>query len=253
MARVRLLIAGVIASSCFMGISAKAVWLVTSSDTLRANKSNTAAVAPQAIYDRKGRLLASTLPMMRLHLDPKMVLDPYEVAEKLAPLIPGKSEADILKALARNSRFVELDRKITPARHAAILALGLPGVNITQTALRSYPHGAEAAHLIGQVDRDGHGIAGMEKSMNDQLSAGRDVHLSIDLGVQAIMRQSLAYQIERFEVGGAGLLMDMQNGEIISLVSLPDYDLNHFADTSEDALFNRQRRAYLKWAASLRC
>ncbi len=240
-ARARLLIAGFIASSCFMGISAKAVWLVTSSDTLGANKSNAAASAPRgAIYDRKGRLLASTLPMMRLHLDPKMVLDPYEVAEKLAPLLPGKSEADILKALARNSRFVELDRKITPARHAAILALGLPGVNITRTALRSYPHGAEAAHLVGQVDRDGHGIAGMEKSMNDRLAAGRDVHLSIDLGVQAIVRQSLAYQIERFEgVGGAGLVMDMQNGEIISLVSLPDYDPNHFANASEDALFNR--------------
>ncbi len=60
------------------------------------------------------------------------------------------------------------------------------------------------------------------------LAAGEDVHLSIDLGVQAIVRQSLRHQIERFEaVGGAGLVMDIKNGEIISLVSLPDFDPNH--------------------------
>ena len=117
-----------------MGISAKAVWLVSGQDEAKNGQMQTQANAARgAIYDRKGRLLASTLPIMRLHLDPKMVLNPYEVAAKLAPLLPGKSEQDILKALARKSRYVELDRKITPARHAAIMQLGLPGVNISAT------------------------------------------------------------------------------------------------------------------------
>lgn len=240
-ARARLLVAGAMATSCFMGISAKAVWLVSGQDEAKNGQMQTQANAARgAIYDRKGRLLASTLPIMRLHLDPKMVLNPYEVAAKLAPLLPGKSEQDILKALARKSRYVELDRKITPARHAAIMQLGLPGVNISATSLRSYPHGPEAAHLVGQVDRDGQGIAGIEKSMQAKLAAGENVNLSIDLGVQAIVRQSLSHQIERFEaVGGASLVMDMKNGEIISLVSLPDYDPNHFAEARDDARFNR--------------
>ena len=240
-ARARLLVAGAVATSCFMGISAKAVWLASGHDAFKSAQSQAQTKASRgAIYDRKGRLLASTLPVMRLHLDPKMVLNPFEVAEKLAPLVPGKSEEDILHALRRKSRYVELDRKITPARHAAIMRLGLPGVNITATSLRSYPHAAEAAHLVGQVDRDGQGIAGIEKSLNEILASGEDVHLSIDLGVQAIVRQSIAHQIERFEaVGGAGLVMDMKNGEIISLVSLPDYDPNQYARASDDARFNR--------------
>ena len=204
-ARARLLVAGAVATSCFMGISAKAVWLASGHEAFKSAQSQAQTNAARgAIYDRKGRLLASTLPVMRLYLDPEMVLNPFEVAEKLAPLVPGKSEEDILHALRRKSRYVELDRKITPARHAAIMRLGLPGVNITAASLRSYPHAAEAAHLVGQVDRDGHGIAGIEKSLNEVLASGEDVHLSIDLGVQAIVRQSIAHQIERFE-GLAGL------------------------------------------------
>jgi cell division protein FtsI (penicillin-binding protein 3) len=240
-ARARLLVAGLIASSCFMGISAKAVWLTTGHDSAKSGHSqNNSAKMRGAIYDRKGRLLASTLPIMTLHLDPKLVLNPFEVAEKLAPLVPSMSEQDILTALKRKSRYIELDRKITPTRHAAILSLGLPGVFVSQSALRSYPQGSEAAHVLGQVDIDGNGIAGIEKSMNDQLASGRDVHLSIDVAVQAVVRQSLGNQIKRFEaIGGAGLIMDMKTGELISLVSLPDYDPNQYRLADETARFNQ--------------
>jgi len=240
-ARARLLISGMIASSCFFGIGAKAVWLVTGNFDSYSHSGVAAGGAERgAIFDRRGRLLASTMPVLVLHADPKMILDPQEVARKLAPLIAGRTPADILKALSRKSRYIELDRKITPRRHAAILKLGLPGIYLTPTSLRTYPHTNEAAHLVGQVDIDGTGIAGIEKSMNAQLASGRDVHLSVDLGIQAIVRNALAAQIKKFEaLGGAGLVMDMRSGELISLVSLPDYDPNRFSLSDDEARFNR--------------
>ena len=111
---------------------------------------------------------------MTLHADPKQILDPYEVADKLSALLPNRTSSEILTALSRKTQYVELDRKITPRRHAAILKLGLPGIFITPSNLRTYPNGREAAHILGQVNRDGRGIAGVEKSMEDKLAAGQN-------------------------------------------------------------------------------
>ena len=126
-----------------------------------------------AIHDRNGRVLAQTIPVMTLHADPKQILDPNEVADKLSALLPDRTSSEIMTALTRKTRYVELDRKITPRRHAAILGLGLPGVFITPSNLRAYPNGREAAHILGQVNRDGKGIAGIEKSMEDRLALVR--------------------------------------------------------------------------------
>ena len=177
---------------------------------------------------------------MTLHADPNQILDPYEVANKLSALLPDRTSGEILTALSRKTRYVELDRKITPRRHAAILSLGLPGIFITPSNLRTYPNGREAAHILGQVNRDGRGIAGVEKSMEQKLAAGQKISLSIDLGVQAVVRRALAKQIETFEaLGGTGLVTKIKTGEIIAIVSLPDYDPNRYAAARPEALFNQ--------------
>ncbi len=98
--------------------------------------------------------------------------------------------------------------------------LGLPGIAVTPTNTRLYPHGNEAAHILGTIDVDGKGIAGVEKYFNDQLSQGAPVALSIDVGVQAIVRAEIQKQITAFEaIGGAGLVLDIKTGELLALTS----------------------------------
>ena len=237
----RLVLAGIVAGLCFIGISAKAVHLATGLDGKNNVRGNYKQVQQRGpILDRRGRLMAQTVPIKVLHADPKNIMDPHNVAAKLAPLLGKKSKQDILTALSRDSRYVELARKITPQRHADILALGLPGIYISHSETRLYPQGAEAAHLLGTMDIDGKGIAGIEKQFDERLRAGKPVALSVDLGVQAVVRRELQHQIEKFEaIGGAGLVLDVRTGEIISLTSLPDYNANQYSSADSDAQFNR--------------
>lgn len=201
-ARRRLAVATVLAGMCFAGISAQALNLALLPNDGAAPASTQQAGPPRGVItDRQGRLLASNVPVRVLHADPQLILDRREVAEKLAPLLPGREPADILALLAKPTRYIELDRKITPRRHAEILRLGLPGVFVSPGTLRLYPHGREAAHLLGVVDRDGLGIAGIEKSQQEQLASGAPVTLSIDLALQAILREQVSHP--RGEIGRA--------------------------------------------------
>ena len=172
-------------------------------------------------------------------MDRAAIMDADDTARKLAHYLPDTSAREIKRLLTRNSRYVELKNKLVPARHAEILRLGLPGIYFKSSVARIYPQGREAAHLLGQIDVDGKGIAGIERSFNDRLAAGEDITLSIDVNVQSIIRRELAAQIQRFEaIGGAGLLLDIETGELVSAVSLPDYNPNHYQLASSESLFN---------------
>lgn len=240
-ARGRLRFLSIPAALCFITIAAQATNLsVFTADERIYGRKTQDAVERGPILDRRGRLIASTVPVMVLHADPEKLLNPTETAAKLNAYLPKKTEEQIYHLLKRKTRYVELDRKITPKRHADILQLGLPGIYISPATTRLYPHGREAAHLVGAVDIDGKGIAGIELSQNAKLAAGQPVHLSIDLGIQAIIRRTVAEQIERFEaIGGVGLMLDMKTGELLSMVSLPDFDPNHMMASTDDARFHQ--------------
>ena len=167
-------------------------------------------------------------------------MDPRDAARRLAPLLPRHDEEALVRLLTKQTRYVELDRKLTPARYADILGLGIPGVYFRRSTLRSYPSGKLAAHILGQVDMDNNGLAGLEKSLDARLAAGTDITLSIDAGVQAVVAREIAAQMAQFEaIGGAGVMLDIANGEVVAMVSLPDYNPNHFARIDDDARFNR--------------
>ena len=237
----RLIWAKLVVLCGFTLIGGKALYLATDPELKSRHASATKTqIERGAILDRNGKLLATTVPARILHADPKLILDPFETAEKLAPLLPKWSKERMLEKFAGKSRYIELERRLTPHRHREILNLGLPGIAVTRSAARLYPNGTEAAHLLGTIDVDGLGIAGIEKQFNDTLAAGEDIHLSIDIGVQGIVRHEIQKQIDEFEaIGGAGLVLDIKTGEIISMVSLPDFDPNHFGKAVDDARFNR--------------
>ena len=243
-AEVRLMLSAVLVVAVFSVIAGRVLLLATQ----EANARTAAMIQPPAaergqILDRKGRLLATNLPIAVLHADPKEIMDPREAASLLAPLLPRHDEAALLRLLTKKTRYVELDRKLTPARHAEILGLGIPGVYFRKSTLRSYPSGKLAAHVLGQVDMDNKGLVGLEKSLDARLSAGEDITLSIDAGVQAVVAREIARQMEVFEaIGGAGVMLDIHSGEVVAMVSLPDYNPNHFATIEDDARYNRATR-----------
>ena len=236
----RLKLTSVCIAGCFLALSAKAVHLTLIADMKTGYSPHRADTAERGVItDRNGTMLAHNVPLTVLHADPKHIMDLDHTVQALAPYLPHKSAHQLRSDLSRNTRYVALDRKLTPSRHADILNLGLPGIYFSPSVARIYPQGREAAHLLGQLNTDGQGIAGLEKSLNARLQAGEDVALSIDISIQAIIRRQLQAQIARFEaIGGAGLLLDIQTGELISAVSLPDYDPNHYQLASVDSLFN---------------
>ena len=240
-AEVRLVLSAGVVLVVFAAIAARVLLLATHEANAR-----TAGMIPLPpaergqILDRKGRLLATNLPITVLHADPKEIMDPRDAARRLAPLLARHDETDLVRLLTKKTRYVELDRKLTPTRHAEILGLGIPGVYFRRSTLRSYPSGKLAAHILGQVDKDNNGLAGLEKSLDARLSAGADVTLSIDAGVQAVVAREIAAQMELFDaIGGAGVMLDIASGEVVAMVSLPDYNPNHFARIDDDARFNR--------------
>ncbi len=226
---------------CFSLIGAKAFYLATNKD-LRSQFASPkpAAIERGHITDRNGKVLATSVPVKILHADPQLILDPFETAALLAPLLPNWTEERLLNRFAKKTRYIELERRLTPRRHEEIMQLGLPGIAFSPTNARLYPHGNEAAHILGTIDVDGKGIAGIEKQFNAELSKGEPIALSVDIGVQAILRTEIQKQIDSFEaIGGAGLVLDMKTGELLALTSLPDFNPNHFNKAIDDARFNR--------------
>jgi cell division protein FtsI (penicillin-binding protein 3) len=193
------------------------------------------------ILDRNGEILAISLPTAALFANPKEMIDPADVAHKLKRILPRMDEARARARLAGAKSFVYLERQITPAEEMAINDLGIPGIYFQPGQKRHYPLGRVASQVLGGVDVDSHGVAGVERAFNDRLeTSGEALRLSIDVRVQSVMRDELEKSKEEFQaIGACGIVMDVRTGEVIAMVSLPDYDANEFGNTPPDDRFNR--------------
>ncbi len=201
------------------------------------------ALAKRAmITDRNGQILAISLPTASLFADPRQVMDAPAIAAKLKQVLPDIDTTLVVQRLsAAGKDFVFLDRRITPQQEIEINNLGIPGLDFQPTEERHYPMGRVAAHVLGGVDIDEHGVAGVEKWFNKRLMTDSDpLRLSIDVRVQAVVREELQSAIDEFKAeGGAAVMMDANTGEVLAMVSLPDYDANDFGHADADARFNR--------------
>jgi cell division protein FtsI (penicillin-binding protein 3) len=193
------------------------------------------------IIDRNGQILAISLPTAALFANPKEMIDPVDAAHKLKQVLPRLDEALAVKRLQAAKDFVYLERQITPSEELAINALGIPGIYFQPGEKRRYPLGRVAAQVLGGVDVDSHGVAGVEKAFEKRLETNSEpLRLSIDVRVQAVMRDELQHSKDEFKaIGACGIVMDVRTGEVIAMVSLPDYDANEFGDTPPDDRFNR--------------
>jgi cell division protein FtsI (penicillin-binding protein 3) len=194
------------------------------------------------IVDRNGVLLATSLATAGLYANPREITYPDQVARRLAEVLPGIDVAQLTERLTGERQFVWIRRQISPREQEAVNRLGLEGIHFQRTERRVYPQGRTAVHILGGTDVDGHGIAGVEKFFDSRLreTPEEPLRLAIDARVQAILRDSVQAAMTRFNaIGAGGILMDVRNGEVLGMVSLPDYDPAEVGQATEAQRFSR--------------
>ena len=239
--RIRLL--GIAFTAFFAAISVQLGQLTLLHHTDAATEE-VAAKEPRSprpdIVDRNGRVMATDLVVSSLFADPRKVLDVDEAVELLTAHIPELDAATLRKNMKMPGKaFVWLRRQVTPDERDAIYNLGIPGVGFVEERKRVYPLGRLGAHTLGNVDIDTHGIAGIEKFLDDQgaiytaslnepaTHSTAPAQLSIDIRVQQALTDEVAKAVEKFHAkAGGGIIQDVETGEILALASLPDFNPN---------------------------
>lgn len=192
------------------------------------------------IVDRNGIVLASSLPFADLHVDASKIKDPEAVAAALAETLPDLNYKVLLKKLKSKRNFVYIKRNLIPREQYEVNRLGIHELEFESTERRLYPQGALASHILGATDVDGKGIAGVEKAFNSKLTAQKEpLRLSLDSGVQSTVRNILTEGMTHYGATGASaVLLNAKTGEIVSLVSLPDFDPNNLNKARTSDMFN---------------
>jgi cell division protein FtsI (penicillin-binding protein 3) len=202
------------------------------------------------MVDRRGRLIATDLQFHSLYADPAMVLDPDEAAERLGRIFSDIDVRALRAQLAdRSRRFVWIKRALPPSLAQTIHDLGFPGLAFRTEPKRAYPQGRLAGHVLGSVNIDNKGMSGLERHIDEALGmqsglAGDierpPVTLSLDLGVQHGVEEELSAAMARFSArAAAGIMMDVDTGEVVAAVSLPDVDPGRPAEAQEPDRMDR--------------
>jgi cell division protein FtsI (penicillin-binding protein 3) len=198
------------------------------------------AVQRGEIVDRNGVLLATNILTYSLYADPKLVIDAKRTAAQLGRMFPDLERERLEKRLAGEGRHVLIRRHLTPREYRAVIAAGLTGITAQKDRRRVYPYAALVAHAVGMADVDSNGIAGIEARYQAALAQGRNVALSIDVRIQDLMREELQAAVKQQKaIGAAGALLDIKTGEIVAMVSLPDFDPHDPGAVPEAGRFNR--------------
>ena len=208
------------------------------------------------ITDRNGIVLATNIKTFSLYVHPHELIDKTKTAIALAILFPSISAASLKKKFHDGRKFLWIKKQLSPEEREQVKNLGEPGIYFGPREVRLYPNGRFASHILGGTTFGREGVssaeligqAGVELSYNNYLLdyENKDLVLSIDLSVQAIIEKVLAGGITIMNArGGSAILMDVHNGQLLSLASLPDFDPNDRpalplqGDPSLSPLFNR--------------
>ncbi len=210
------------------------------------------ATARPDILDRNGEILATDVKTPSLFGEPRKIIDVDEAVELLTAVMPDLETGELRERLSSKRAFVWLKREITPKQQQEIHRLGIPGIGFLTENKRVYPNAAVVSHEIGHVNIDNQGIAGIEKWLDGQGLAAlhmaglatdalqRPVKLALDLRVQFALREELVAAREKYKaMASAGVIADVNTGEIVALVSEPDYDPNNPREANDPTRINR--------------
>jgi cell division protein FtsI (penicillin-binding protein 3) len=218
----------------------------------RGTVTDAVATARPDILDRTGAILATDVKASSLFGEPRKLIDVDEATELLTAVLPDVDATELRERLSSRKGFVWLKREITPKQQQEIHGLGLPGIGFLTENKRVYPNGPEVSHLIGHVNIDNQGIAGIEKWLDtrglaDLHMAGfatdqmqKPIDLAVDLRVQHALRDELIAARAKYQaIAAAGIVSDVRTGEIVAMVSEPDYDPNNPREANDPTRINR--------------
>lgn len=252
--RTRLLFVAVIFCLSFVALSIR-VMNLSLSDKQEA-KTKVAAIDLNSeirmkrrdIVDRNGVILATNLKTASLYANPKVIIDVKEAVDGLMKVFPDFSGEKLTKILSYDKGFVWVKRNLHPKEQYAVNNLGIPGLYFAEEEKRSYPHANTASHILGMVGIDGEGLSGIEIEFNERLLSSTPsymgnedgpLELTIDIRVQDILRRELMKEYKDHKAKGAsGIILDVDTGEVIAMVSLPDFDPNKPSETKAESTFN---------------
>ena len=176
------------------------------------------------IVDRQENIISASIPAKDLYFDPRKFINPENSISKLKKIFPGRDFSNF--KTIKNYRLIK--KYISRSEEIEIKKIGEPGLVIEKTSRRVYPQNNLFSHITGFLSKHGEAQSKVEKNFDDYLSKGHDLKLTLDLKVQNILHEELYKGMKEFRSkSAAGIIIDVNNGEILSLVSLPDYNPNY--------------------------
>ena len=192
------------------------------------------------IVDRRQKYLVKTVSSIDIGISPSKIIDEEKLLLNLRYIFPDKNYNKIRKRI-KNGKFFYFEKKISEENYEKLMEIGDKSIESRDNLIRVYPQKNLFSHIIGQIDNDNNGISGLEKSLDENLKkTKKPVQLTVDRDIQYLIRNELIKFSKIFNTkGGAAILMNVHNGEILSLVSLPDFDPNKREKITDVNFINR--------------
>ncbi len=192
------------------------------------------------ILDRNNNILAKTIITRNIGINPNLVIDKKKLLLNLKILFPDKNY-DLIEKKINKKKFFYFAEELDPENYEKLMMLGDKSLIPENRITRVYPQKNLFSHIIGQIDNENNGISGIEKSFDNKLKeSSEDLKLTVDVNLQHLIRQELIkFQNIFSSIGSTAILMNSKNGEILSLLSLPDYDINKRQYLEDKNLINR--------------
>ena len=202
------------------------------------------------ITDRNQRYLVKTINSIDIGISPPKIIDEKKLLLNLKYIFPDKDYQEIKKKITKG-KFFYFEKKISEENYVKLMQLGDKSIESRDNLIRIYPQKNLFSHIIGQIDNDNNGISGLEKSLDENLKNSKEpITLTVDKDIQFLIRDELIRFNEIFNtIGSAAILMDIRNGEILSLVSLPDFDPNQREEISDVNFINRATKGVYEFGS----
>tara|TARA_B100000989_G_scaffold280664_1_gene244260 strand:- start:294 stop:1946 length:1653 start_codon:yes stop_codon:yes gene_type:complete len=200
-----------------------------------------------SILDNEGNILAKSVPVINLGINPNLVIDKEKLLISLKLIFPNKS----FDKKMYEKKFFYVKKKISPKKLEQVLLLGDKAFIQEDSIARVYPNGNLFSHVIGQIDNDNNGISGIEKTFDYELTTSKEpLKLTLNKDLQYLIKEELSKSEDIFKnIGSAAILMDINNGNILSMVSLPDFDLNKREKINDVKYINRATKGVYEFGS----
>ncbi len=200
-----------------------------------------------SILDNEGNILAKSVPVVNLGINPNLVINKEKLLISLKLIFPNKS----FDKEMYGKKFFYIKKKISPKKLEQVLLLGDKSFIQEDSIARVYPNGNLFSHVIGQIDNDNNGISGIEKTFDYELTTTKEpLKLTLDKDLQYLIKEELSKSKEIFQnIGSAAILMNINNGNILSMVSLPDFDLNKREKLNDIKYINRATKGVYEFGS----